>query len=292
MLELLVAVSEHGSLSAAARTLGMAQPNASRTVARLERSLGIRLIDRLPRGSRLTNDGAVIVDWSRAVLDSANQLRVATASLRSDHQSQLIVAASMTVAECLMPIWLAELRRTHRELNLKLSVHNSEEVFDSVAGGSCDVGFVESPQVRSGLQSAAVARDRLVVVVSPQHPWSRRRRPLTAEELARTPLVVREPGSGTRTTLETALAGHQSVPPTLELSSNAAVRVSVAAGAGPAVLSELAVGTQLRAGELIAVPTEVRLDRTLRAVWRAGHVEGSASDLVLIARRSRKSSRG
>ena len=288
MLELLIAVSECGSLSAAARSVGMAQPNATRAIARLENSFGIRLVERHPNGSRLTADGTVVMDWSRTLLDSADQLRVATEALRTEHDSHLTVAASMTVAEGLMPAWLAELRRTHRGLVIKLRVHNSEEVFDLVANSMCDVGFVESPGVRPGLQSRAVAHDRLVVLVSPDHPWSWRRRPVTAAELARTPLVVREPGSGTRTTLETALAGLGVASPSLELNSNAAVRVSVAAGAGPAVLSELAVGALVKAGELVAVPTiGVNLSRTMRAVWKAPKcITGAAADLVLIARRS------
>jgi Transcriptional regulator len=288
VLELLIAVAEAGSLSAAARSVGMAQPNASRAIARLERTFDIRLIDRHPRGSRLTAAGAMIVDWARAVLNSADQLRVATQALRTGRRSELTVAASMTVAECFMPVWLAGLRDAHPDLAIKLSVHNSEEVFDLVAHNACDLGFVESPGVRSGLRSTAVAHDRLVVVVAPEHPWARRSVPLTAAELAATPLVVREPGSGTRTTLETALGRLGSVAPTLELNSNAAVRVSVAAGVGPAVLSELAVGLQLKTGELVAVNTEgLVLDRTMRAVWNpSADMAGAAGDLVLIARNS------
>src|SRR5699024_8558870 len=71
--------------------------------------------------------------------------------------------------------------------------------------GACEVGFVESPTVPRGLHSTTVAVDRLVVTVPPTHPWSRRRTPLSVAELAATPLVVREPGSGTRTTLDLAL---------------------------------------------------------------------------------------
>lgn len=288
VLELLLAVSEHGSLSAAARAVEMAQPNASRAMARLERSMGVRLVERSPSGSRLTSDGAVVADWARSVLDGAGQLRVGVEALRAEHSSQLTVAASMTVAEHLMPAWLAELRRMHPTLEIRLRVHNSAEVFDLVTAGTCEVGFVEGPRVPPALQATAVARDRLVVVVAPAHAWARRRRPVTAAELADTPLVVREPGSGTRITLDDALAGLDVARPTLELNSNAAVRVSVAAGAGPAVLSELAVASSLRTGELVAVPTEgIRLTRTMRAVWTGGGpMHGGAGDLVLIARRS------
>ncbi|HEY5222016.1 MAG TPA: LysR family transcriptional regulator [Microbacteriaceae bacterium] len=288
VLELLIAVSEHGSLGAAARSVGMAQPNATRAIARLEDSLGIRLLDRHPRGSTLTPDAAVVADWARTVLDSANELRVATDALRAEHHSHLTVAASMTVAECLMPAWLAELRRTHPGLDIKLRVHNSSEVFQLVKDAACDVGFVESPVRADDPRSTAVAHDQLVVIVDPAHPWSRRRRPVTAAELARTQLVVRERGSGTRTTLDEALGSHELVAPALELGSNAAVRAAVAAGVGPAVLSELAVAPLLKSGELIAVATEgISLGRTMRAVWNeSGPGYGAAGDLVIIARRS------
>jgi DNA-binding transcriptional LysR family regulator len=288
VLELLIAVSEHGSLGAAARSVGIAQPNATRAIARLEASLGIRLLDRHPRGSTLTADAAVVADWARTVLDSANELRIATDALRAEHHSHLTVAGSMTVAECLMPAWLAELRRTHPGLDIKLQVHNSREVFELVKDAACDVGFVESPRRRDDPRSTPVAHDQLVVIVDPSHPWARRRTPISPEELAHTQLVVRERGSGTRTTLDEALGHYELVAPSLELGSNAAVRASVAAGVGPAVLSELAVAPLLKTGELVAVPTQgISLDRTMRAVWKNANPEyGAARDLIAIARRS------
>ncbi|WP_350348264.1 LysR family transcriptional regulator [Agromyces sp. G08B096] len=288
VLELLVAVSEHGGLGAAARAIGMAQPNASRAMARLERSLGLELLERHPRGSRLTPEGATVADWARRVLDEARELMTASTALRAGRAASLDVAASMTVAEYLAPAWLAELRRV-RATEVRLRVANSTEVVDLVSSGACEVGFIESPDVAGGLRSATVAHDRLVVVVAPGHPWARRRRPVTIAELAATPLVVREAGSGTRTTLAYALAGHEVVPPTLELGSNAAVRVSVESGAGPAVLSELAVAGWIDRGELV----EVRIDgldlrRSIRAVWRPGaQPTDAAAELVAIAARSR-----
>jgi len=288
VLELLVAVSEHGSLSAGARAVGMAQPNASRALAAWEKSLGVRLLERSPRGSRLTADGDVVVDWAGAVLGAARELHTAIAALRRDQNSHLTVAASLTVAEYLIPLWLTRLRREHPSLDVALLVHNSSEVFDLVASGRAAVGFVESPGVPHSLRRSAVSHDRLVVVVSPEHPWARRKRPLGAAELAATPLVVREPGSGTRTTLDEALAGYRRAEPILELSSNAAVRVAVTSGAGPAVLSELAVGAAVRAGDLVAVPVSgLELVRTLHAVWTdAASLLPAAADLVGIARAS------
>ena len=91
-----------------------------------------------------------------------------------------------------------------------------------------------------------------------------------AEELAVTPLILREEGSGTRQVLDTALGGL--ARPLIELSSTTAVKASAVGGAGPAVLSELAVGEELATRRLVCVPLDgVRLDRELRAVWPVGH---------------------
>ncbi|OFE18405.1 LysR family transcriptional regulator [Humibacillus sp. DSM 29435] len=285
-LALLVAVDELGSLGAAARQVGVAQPNASRTVKGLERDLGVPLLRRGARGSTLTPQGTVVVHWARRVVADADRLLDAADSLREARQVELTVVASMTVAEHLVPAWLGELRARHDGIRIHLHVQNSTQTFERVADGTCDVGFVESPSVPRGLFSTTVAHDRLVVVVTADHPWARRRRPLTASELAATSLVEREPGSGTRTTLDDALSGHDRAQPLLELSSGAAIRASVLAGVGPAVISTLAVADQLAVGSLRAVPVDgLSLGRRLRAVWRAlRRLEGPAGELVTIAR--------
>ncbi|GAA4486023.1 LysR family transcriptional regulator [Rhodococcus olei] len=289
VLELLVGVDDHGSLSAAAKVAGIAQPNASRAIKRLEAQVGTPLLQRKTTGSTLTPEGTVLAHWSRRVLDDARQLLDVAAGMREKRAAELTVSASMTVAEHLMPTWLGLFRQADPEVTIHLQVRNSTQVFDDVTAGSCDVGFVESPTVPRGLHSVPVAQDRLVVVVHPSHPWTRRRRPLSVVELAQTPLVVREPGSGTRTTLDVALHEYDRAAPLLELGSAAAIRTSVLGGVGPAVLSSLAVSAQVGSGELRVVEVEdLHLDRTLRAVWRPPRqLEGPAGDLVRLVRRVR-----
>ncbi|MFD4367353.1 LysR family transcriptional regulator [Rhodococcus sp. NPDC058521] len=286
VLELLVRVDELGSLGSAARRVGMAQPNASRAVKQLETHLGAPLLMRSTRGSTLTPQGTVIVHWAREVLADAARLLDAAEALRAQRQAELTVGASMTVAEHLVPNWLAEFHRHHADVQVHLQVHNSTEVFERTEDGRCDVGFVESPTVPRSLHSAAVATDRLVVVVHPAHPWVRRRRSVGIAELAGAPLVVREPGSGTRTTLDVALIDRVRPLPLLELGSAAAIRTSVIAGVGPAVMSTLAVSDQVASGEMKIVPVEgLDLTRTLRAVWRPPRrLDGPAGELVSIAR--------
>lgn len=285
-LALLVGIDDRGSLGAASRALGMAQPNASRAIRQLERRLGMALIDRSPRGSTLTAQGTVIVHWARQVLADMERLLDAAAALQVERDAQLTVAASMTVAEYLLPEWLGDFRQLNPDIQIHLQVFNSRQVFEHVTDGSCDLGFVEGPGVPEHLNKITVARDHLVVAVHPDHPWARRRRPLTMAELAATPLLVREPGSGTRHTLDVALQEFQRPAPLLELGSGASIRTSVIGGVGPAVLSTLAIGDAVKSGQLRVVDVEgLDLERTLRAVWRPptklGGPAGALLKLVL-----------
>jgi DNA-binding transcriptional LysR family regulator len=288
-LRLLVLVGERGSLTSAAGELGMSQPAASKRMSVLERRLGLSLVERSRRGSVLTASGELVAGWARRVLDELAALQDSVELLRRRTSAQLTVAASLTVAEHLLPAWLGEMRRSDPDSRVGLQVMNSTRVCEAVRDGTVDLGFIESPDVLPGLRSRAVARDRLVLVVAPGHPWARRRRPVGASELAGTPLLVRELGSGTRDTVERALAtcGVQLAAPLLELGSSAAIRSAVLAGAGPALLSELVIAEDLTRRTLVEVPlADVDLRRTLRAVWRAAErPSGQAAALLAHATR-------
>ncbi|MGI5159933.1 LysR family transcriptional regulator [Microbispora sp. CA-102843] len=290
-LELLLLVAEQGSLGKAAKLHGITQASASRRLDTLERELGVPLLHRSTTGSRLTPQGQVVVDWARAALAAATDLLTGVRALRGRGDARVRVAASMTVAEYLMPGWLVALRRVLPDVEVGLRVVNSGEVCRMATDGEIDAGFIESPVVPRELTSWPVAEDRLVVVVAPGHAWARRGEPLHEEplrraDLAATPLVVREPGSGTRYALDRLLTGPDVAPPILELSSNAAVKVAVETGVAPAVLSHLAVAAELRDGRLIEVPVaDLDLRRPLFAVWRARtRLTGAAAELVRLAR--------
>jgi DNA-binding transcriptional LysR family regulator len=294
-LRLLVLVAELESLGRAAERLRISQPSASRRLTTLERGLGLVLVDRTRRGSRLTLAGRVVAGHARRVLDELDDLLAGAGRLRERREAELRVAASLTIAEYLLPAWMGELRARRPELYIGLRVTNSAHVPELVESGEADVGFVEGPRLSRVMSTRQVAEDRLVVVVDPGHPWARRREPLTARELSRTPLVLRESGSGTRQTLDRALhlAGCERARALVELGSTTAVRGTVVAGTGPAVLSELAVRRDLDDGLLIAVEVAgVDLTRELRAVWPTGRrLVGPAAELVAVARGGTRTAR-
>ncbi|MBB5938869.1 molybdate transport repressor ModE-like protein [Streptomyces zagrosensis] len=286
-LELLLFVARLGSLGRAAREMGISQPAASSRLRAMERQLGVVLVERSPRGSRLTDAGALVTDWARRIVEAAEAFDAGAHALRDRRDSRLRVAASMTIAEYLLPGWLIALRGGRPGTAVSLYAANSSVVAQRLREGAADLGFVEGTDAPAGLDGAIIGHDRLVVVTAPSHPWARRRGPVAPEELAATPLILRERGSGTRQVLDAALRAHGGLAePLLELASTTAVKSAAVSGAGPAVLSELAVGDEFSTRRLVEVPVDgVRLRRDLRAVWPVGErPAGPARDLLGLTR--------
>jgi DNA-binding transcriptional LysR family regulator len=287
-LELLVAVADTGSLGRAATRLGISQPTASGRMSTLERRIGLPLLARDTTGSQLTEAGELVTEWARTILEQADALTEGIAALKAQQQGDLRIAASLTLAEFLLPDWLVAVRVRHPLVRVALKVTNSEHVIQSLRRGEADLGFIEGPWTPPDLQSMIVGRDRLVVVTGPRHPWARRRTPITGAELADTQLLLREAGSGTRETLRQALLPWDGPSvPLLELGSTTPLRNAAATGAAPAVLSELAVREDLASGRLVEIVLEERLslERTLRAVWSPGADRSEAAlHLLRVAR--------
>lgn len=277
----LAALAAEGSIGRAARATGMAQPNASRLLEQMERSAGFQLARRTPRGTPLTDRGRLVAGLAAEVLDAAENVGRAVGALKGGRGS-LHLCASLTVAEHLMPGWLAAAQQRLQGVTTTLDVGNSDEVFDRLRSGAADLGFVEGPTVQTGFRYLDVGRDELAVVVRPDHPWADDG-DVPPAAVASAGLVVREPGSGTRQTTDLALAPH-GTGPRFEVGSNAALAASVAAGLGPGLVSRLAVQAALRGGRLVEVPIPgLQLGRVLRAVWRASDpLDPAASEFLRI----------
>jgi DNA-binding transcriptional LysR family regulator len=252
----------------------------------LERLLAVPLLERSTVGARLTPAGMATAEWAAGVLGAMRTLLAGTAALQAGRSSQLRLAASLTVAEYLMPRWLHVLAAEDPHTKVSLEMGNTSHVADLVAAGDADLGFIEGPRPPGRLRSRELLADELVIVVRPGHPWARRR--ISAAQLAATPLVLREPGSGTREVLTEALDKLRlQATAVMELPSTTAIKAAAVGGTGPAVVSALAVRDELARGQLVIVRCEdLQLDRTIRAVWAPGRRPSpSGARLLAIAAR-------
>jgi molybdate transport repressor ModE-like protein len=292
-LEVLLGVARTGSLGRAAQEAGVSQQAVSARIRAMEAQTGVTLVQRTARGSSLTAEGAVIAQWAARVVDVAGELDAEIAALRQDLRSRLRLCASLTIAERLLPAWLVSYRaaardRGSQDVEITLTATNTDGVIAHVTDGAADLGFIASRGAPRSLRSRVIGHDRLVVVVPPGHPWARRPRPVSAAELAATPLVSREGGSGTGQTLTAALtaalgADVMRAPAALSVSTTAAARAAVLADAAPTVITELAVADDLAVGRLTSIEIpELDLNRSLRAIWNgsANPPAGPARDLV------------
>lgn len=259
------------SISAVARSLGLAQPNVSRALRVFEKERGVQVVERSATGSRLTDDGRAVASAGEPVLEAYRNLSEILAALRRHRSASVRIAASLTVAEYVLPPILLSFRRHHPDIEVSLRMENSEHVLERVRGKGADLGFIESFERPRDVRYRTFGHDELVIVAL---PGERRAAgpPLSAEDLAAIPLLVREHGSGTREVIDRAIPGGARVA--AELPSASAIRTAAATGRAPAAISRLAVAEQLRTGALVELPLDrsVSLARPLKVVWPDGRM--------------------
>lgn len=273
-LRLLVLVEDLGGVGAAARACGIGQPQASRALSGLERRLGCRLLRRGPLGSTPTEEGRAVAELARGVLDAYEPLERLSAQLTVRPVTSLRLAASRTVGEQLVPLWIQAITQMDPIVQVSFHVDNSTRVMQLVRSGEVPLGFVEVPETPAGFTVEVLRRDRMMLIVPPGHPWAQRATTSGAStppvpDLAAARFVEREPGSGTRAMLDALLPGRR--PPVAVFDSNTAIVRAVAAGAGPALLSELAVREPVATGAVAVIDLDDRrLERPLCAIWQTG----------------------
>jgi DNA-binding transcriptional LysR family regulator len=265
------AVAETHSFRTAAERLNLSQSGVSVQVAGLERGLRLALLDRRPPGWRLTKAGEVILERARAIVEQGELLEREAAAIRSGVRGQFRLGATLSIADHSLSLMLADYLRAHPEVRVSVRVQNTRDIERALLAGELDVALVEGTLTSGHLVETPYARDQLVVVCSPDHPFAERE-VISREELLEAPLIAREPGSGSRALIEERLGiGLAELNLRVELAGVRAIVTAVEAGMGVALLGRSSVGEAIAAGEIAAVEVEgVDLSRTFRMV----HVEG------------------
>lgn len=276
-LRTFVTVVERGGFSAAARALGISQPAVSQQVQRLEEELGVTLLWRGRRGiAEITPGGELLLDFARATLAAYDALREELDRRRDVVAGELRLAASTTPGEYLVPQLLAGFRTQHPGVEAQVTVGDTAGVVRQVLSGECDLGFIGAPVERPGLALERLAADEVVLAIYTGHPFAGRER-VTWQEVLAQPLIVREEGSGTRHTVEGALAAQgKALPPesvALTLGSTQAVVQAIRDRLGIGFVSRRAVVRVPPAERLPTVAIEgLEFSRYLFIVYLAARI--------------------
>ncbi len=256
-LRIFVAIAERQHVTAAARALNLTQSAVSNALAALEERHAIHLFDRVGRGVVLNENGRLFLAEAQAVLLRARLAETALADLGGLRRGRLAIVASQTIAGYWLAERLVRFHERHPGIELDVQVGNTREAAQAVLSGAAELGFVEGELDHPLLARQAVGQDRLVILVPPSHAWATAGL-LHERDLARVAWVMREQGSGTRSSLEAALTAAGCDPAALSIAmtlpSNEAVLSAVQAGAGVTALSEHVARSALAARELAAAP--------------------------------------
>jgi DNA-binding transcriptional LysR family regulator len=282
-LRVFVAVAEREHVTRAAAVLNLAQSAVSAAIAALEARHGAKLFHRAGRGVQLTDSGARFLVEARAVLARAAAAELVLSELSNLQRGTLAVHSSQTIAGYWLPRHLVAFRHKYPGIDIRLTVSNTAQGAAAVHEGAADLAFVEGTIEDPMLTTEQVARDQVVIVVGIEHPWSTIDR-LEPERLIETDWVLREPGSGTRSTFEAALQGFGVSPGALrialELPSNEAVRAAVEAGLGATAISASVAAPSLEAGLLHRVRFDLP-ERDFHVVRHVARCQSRAADALL-----------
>ncbi|MEO8898615.1 MAG: LysR family transcriptional regulator [Candidatus Dormibacter sp.] len=256
-------LARSGSVKGAAERLFVSQPAVSAVIGSLQRELGVALVVRHGRGLRLTPSGAVLADYARTIhgiLDEA-----AVAAVGAGARARVRLGAVTTAAEHILPAAIAGFRALHPDAEVSLEVTNRGQVWDRLEAHEVDLVVAGRPPAHRGFHTCGLRPNQLVIVAAPKAVTSPSRR----GDLAGHTWLLREPGSGTRATVEQYLTEQGIAPSTLTLGSNGAVREAVAVGLGITLMSRDAAASDVSSGRLVVIQADgVPLQRDWHIVTR------------------------
>ena len=264
------AIAEAGNTSAGGERIALSQSATSAALKELEAALEVRLFDRIGARLVLNDVGRTVLSRARNVIEGASDIeREFRGGLGS---TELRLGATTTIGNYLLPTQNARYLFKHPEFKVNVRIENTARIVDAVARLELDFAFIEGPCHETDLVSTILRNDELIIVASPEHPTLLKRpaRRLSVTELRNVLWLLREPGSGTRQVVESALLPHlKKIREGLRFGGTEAIKLAVANGLGFGCLSVDTVRDWVEHGRLVNVQTI--LPRIKRPLWLIHH---------------------
>ncbi|NUN50170.1 MAG: LysR family transcriptional regulator [Candidatus Brocadiae bacterium] len=282
-IEVFCQVARLGSFSKAANAVYLSQPTVSEHMAALERTLGARLFDRVRGAVTLTPPGKVFLEHAERLLALQRAAVRALEDLKGAVRGELEIGGSTIPGTYILPGVVRTFRTRHPDVRVVIRTGDSSEIVDMVESGRIELGIVGSKVKRRGIEAREIARDELVAICAPGHPWARRKQ-IEAGDIAGEPFVIREQGSGTREAMERefAQAGIGPLNIAVEVGSTEAGKEAVKAGLGVTIVSRRAIVTELAAGAIAAARVKgVDMSRALVLVTSTERTQSGVAKAFL-----------
>ena len=267
------AVARHSSFSRAAEELLLTQPAVTQQIKALEEQFGHPLFHRAGGRISLSPGGAALLPFAEKIKSLADDANAAVAKAYGQEAGELSLGASQTIAQYLLPTFIAAFLRTNPLVRMTARSGNTDEMLALLVAGDIQVALLEGPDHRTDVHIEPFMEDHMVLVVPSSHEWAGRK--ITLDELRKQPLLVREFGSGSRRVVEQALSGAglkiKDLNILMELDSTEGLLNGVEAGLGLTFVSRWAVRNQLSLGTLkLARVDGLKLSRSFSLAYRAG----------------------
>jgi DNA-binding transcriptional LysR family regulator len=279
-LSIFVAVAQREHLTKAAGAIGLTPSAVSASIKALEAFYNVQLFHRVGRRIELTQAGRSFLPEAEAVLARARSAALVLGELGGLRRGTLDIYASQTIASYWLPRRLMRFHNAYPGIEIRLTVGNTRTVSQAVIDGRAELGFVEGQIDEPALAARQVGLDAMVVVVPAAHPLASREGIAAGDLLTQTRWVMREPGSGTRSAFEAALAASGCDPSDLDIAmvlpSNEAVLSAVCENMCAAAVSSIVAAQRVRQGELTIIDFKLP-DRTFLSLR---HKERHQSDAV------------
>jgi len=275
------------SFTRAAEALHMTQPAVTFQIRQLEGHFDIRLFDRAHNRVTLTEPGRRVYEYAERILGLYAEMEISLKELNRDIDGAITLGASDSVAESLLPTLLRDFKRERPDVNLRLKIVAADEIVHMVKSSAIDVGVVDGVIVHDMLKIQRCHVDQMVIIVQPGHPLAGHER-LSAQVLARYPLIGREAGSRVRTIISEYVATSgmdaHGLDWSLELGSVEAIKGAVEAGMGVAIVPRMCVARETELGSLICVEFDPPLRRSFSFVCQQTQAR-TVAELLAFAHR-------
>ncbi|HEX4750987.1 MAG TPA: LysR substrate-binding domain-containing protein [Bryobacteraceae bacterium] len=284
-------VAERLSFTQAAEVLHVSQPSVTSQIKALEEELGLRLFDRAATGVTLTAAGSRLHEFAIDIDRLLQQTLRDIGNLNGELRDRLTLGASTTIAQYLLPQLLAGYIAEYPRTELAINSGNTEQIVNQVVQRRIQIGLTEGPVSTSDLKVEPFLEDEIVPVACASDPLFQMRSP-SVEELVSRPLLLREPGSGTRRVVEDALRAAgvslRNIRIRMELDSSEAIKSAIEAGLGIGFLSRWALKHEQRTGIAIVNISGFTINRAFQFVYPHGpEPEGAAGAFLRFARHFR-----